>query len=320
MLTLKTHSLRKFSIDNSMSQLYTKSAGLEVANRAADVSILICVRNTEKYIHNCINSVLKQNFPNFEAIIIEEFDSIDRTEEIIKSFGDKRIRYFRNKTKLGISRSRNLSVNYSKGKYLFFTDGDCVVAKSWLDEGLKFLKEKNCVGVEGKSYTVSENYKPTFSDHAYGGQSGNYMTNNMAYKKAVVVEVGGFDERYDFHEDRDLALRIMKYGKIRFNPNMKVFVQQETLTPQSFLRRTNALRNRVLLFKKFGQKEHFMWRIVEPWSLMKVIFPALIFTSLFSKRFVKNEDFRLFPFQYIFLLFSRLKLWKESAKQRVFLI
>jgi GT2 family glycosyltransferase len=78
------------------------------------------------------------------------------------------------------------------------------------------LKDPNCVGVEGKVCYVSEDYKPTFSDRViqnrYGGQ---FLTGSMAYKKDVIERVGGFDERYTYLDDRDLALRAMKLGKIR---------------------------------------------------------------------------------------------------------
>ena len=114
--------------------------------------------------------------------------------------------------------------------------------KNWLEEGLTLLKGADCAGVEGKSYNVSEDYKQTFSDHVYNMSRGGFMTNNMAYKKSIVKDVGGFDERYTFHEDRDLGLRIQKVGKIKYNPCMKIFIQQQTLNPNDLIRRTEALR------------------------------------------------------------------------------
>jgi glycosyltransferase involved in cell wall biosynthesis len=285
-----------------------------------DISVLICVKNVEKYICPCIRSILNQTYIDFEIVIVEEFDSSDRTEKIIENFKDKRIRYFRNEEWLGISKSRNRAIKYAEGKYIFFTDGDCIVSADWIEQGLKSLEENDCVAVEGKSYNVGEEYEPTFSDHIYEMRQGEFMTNNMAYKKSIVERVGGFDERYSFHEDRDLALRIKRCGKIEFNPNMKVYVQQQTLTPKDLIKRSDALKNKVFLFKRFGEKKCIVWRIVEPISLAEALFPPIIFTSLLFKRFAKKADFKLLPFKYINLVCSRLKLWKESAKERVFLI
>jgi glycosyltransferase involved in cell wall biosynthesis len=293
---------------------------LKVAKDPVSVSVLICVKNAEKHIGDCICSILNQTYTNFEIVVIEEFDSNDNTKNIIETFNDKRIQYFRNRRWLGLTKSRNLSVKYAKGVYIFFTDSDCVVSQDWIEQGLKSLRNKDCVGVEGKSYNVSEEYQPTFSDHIYKMNCGEFMTNNMAYKKSVVEYVGGFDERYSFHEDRDLALRIQRFGKITFNPNMKVYVQQETLTPKAFIKRSDALRNKVFLFKRFRERNFMMWRIAEPLSLAKILFPPIIFSSLVFKKFRKLDDFKLMPFMYIYVIRQRLLLWKECARERVFMI
>ena len=191
----------------------------------------MCVRNVEKHIGNCIKSILEQTFTDFEIILIDDLSN-DRTKNIIEMFNDKRIRYFRNKKWLGISKNRNLGIKYAKGEYIFFTDGDCVVSKNWIEQGLKFLKNQDCAGVEGKIYYVSRYYKPSFSDHAHENKPGEFMTGNIAYKRNVVEKVGGVDERYSYHEDKDLGLRVLRVGKIKFNPNMIVFVQKQVLTPR----------------------------------------------------------------------------------------
>lgn len=286
----------------------------------ATASVLLCVRNVEQYIGDCIRSILDQTFTDFEVVVIDEYDSNDKTENLIKNFKDKRIRYFRNYKFLGISKSRNLGVKYSRGDYIFFTDGDCVVSNDWIEQGLKFLKDPDFAGVEGKSYYVSKDYIPTFSDHTYEGKRGGFMTNNVAYKKSIIESIGGFDERYSCHEDRDIGLRILRVGEIGFNPNMIVYVQQETLTPSDLIIRANATRNRVYLFKRFRDKELLLWRIVDPWSLAKIICPPLIFASLFFNNFKTLDDYKLLPFTYAKAVLERLQLWKECAKERVFLI
>jgi GT2 family glycosyltransferase len=252
-------------------------------------------------------------------VVIDDFSN-DKTKNLIEKFNDGRIRYFRNGKWLGISKSRNLSVRHAKGEYVFFTDGDCVVSRNWIEQGLKFLKDPNCAGVEGKSYYVSEEYKPTFSDHTYESKRGGFMTGNMAYKRSIIESVGGFDERYSYHEDRDLALRILRNGIIRYNPNMVVYAQKETVNPKWLIKQANILKNRVYLFKRFQDRELVLWRIVDPWSLSKILFPPLVFASLFFNRFKTLDDYKLLPFTYAKAILERIKLWRECAKERVFLI
>jgi glycosyltransferase involved in cell wall biosynthesis len=283
------------------------------------VSVLICVRNVEKYIADCIASILDQTYRDFELIIVDD-SSDDNTKKIIEKFKDERIRYFRNEKWLGISKSRNLCVKYAKGDNLFFTDGDCIVSRDWIEQGLMFLKNPGYAGVEGKIYYVSEKYEPTFSDHSYSRKPGGFMTGNMAYKKRAIENVGGFDERYSYNEDKDLAFRILRIGKIKFNPNMIVFIQKQVLTPKQLVKQANIIKNRVYLFKRFGDKDVISWRIIDPWSLAKLLCPPLVFTSLFFKKFETADDYKLLPYTYVQSILARLQLWRECAKERVFLI
>jgi hypothetical protein len=58
------------------------------------------------------------------------------------------------------------------------------VSKTWIEEGLRHLKNPVFVGVEGTIYYVSENYETTFSDHVMENRvGGHFMTGNIAYKK-----------------------------------------------------------------------------------------------------------------------------------------
>jgi len=285
-----------------------------------DVSVILCVKDAEKYIGNCISSLLDQTFKDFELIIINDGCS-DYTPHVIEKFSDERIRYFRNQKNLGIAKSRNIGLKFARGEYIFFTDADCVISKNWIAQGLKSLENQKYVGVEGRIYYVSKDYKPTFSDHVCKNEhGGRFTTGNAAYKSTVIQSVGGFDEKYDYHEDRDLALRILKHGKICFNPNMIVYVQQQTLTPKDLIRSAGYIKNRVYLFKKFRERKKMLWRIVNPFNLAKTLFPPLILVSLFFKTFKTSDDFKLLPFMYVYAILERLQLWKTCARERVFLI
>jgi len=285
-----------------------------------NVSILITVKNVEHYIANCLKSLLAQTFNDFEIILVDDVSN-DKTKEIIENFNDKRIKYFRNKNWLGLSQSRNECLKHSHGDYVFFTDGDCVASKYWIEEGLKYLNTPNCIGVEGKTYYVSKEYKPTRSDDVVENKKGGlFMTCNIAYKKTVLKEIGGFDERFTFHEDRDLGLRALKYGRICFNPQMIIYHQKKIFKPMKFVKNGKILRNRVLLYKKFRDKPLFVWRIANPKDLASIIFPPLIFTRLFGTSFKSKDDFNLFPFIYLRLIYERIEFWDMCVRERIFII
>jgi GT2 family glycosyltransferase len=284
------------------------------------VSVVLSVRNVEKYIVDCLASILDQTVDEFELIILDSL-STDKTEEKIRKFSDKRIKYFRSEKFFGLSEGRNNSLKHANGEYIFFTDGDCIVTKNWIEEGLRSLKSPNCIGAEGKTHYVSQNYQPTRSDGVIENKTGGqFMTCNIAYKKVILDKIGGFDERFTYLEDRDLAYRATKFGNIIFNPKMMVYHQKKAMSPKDFIRTGKRLKNRVLLYKKFGEKPLFMGNIAYPLNLASIIFPPLIFGSLLRNRYQSKADFDLFPFTYIQLLYERLSFWEMCAKERVFLM
>lgn len=87
------------------------------------VSIIMPSYNMEKYIAETIQSVMKQYYSNWELIIIDDC-STDRTSQIITSFNDKRIRYYRNTKNCGAALSRNIAIDKSRGRWIAFLDSD----------------------------------------------------------------------------------------------------------------------------------------------------------------------------------------------------
>jgi hypothetical protein len=120
----------------------------------------------------------------------------------------------------------------------------------------------------------------------------------------------------------DLALRVIKYGKIFCNPKMVVYHQKKNFDRNQFLQSGKKLRNRVLLYKKYGERPRslFLGKIVYPSDLVKIIFPPLIFGSLLVNKYRTIEDFNIFPFLYVRLVYERLSFWDMCVRERVFLI
>jgi glycosyltransferase involved in cell wall biosynthesis len=284
------------------------------------VGVIIPVKDAHTYIGSCVRSLLGQTFPDFELLIVED-GKTPWTERIVERFDDPRIKYFRNEFPLGLGASKNRGLKLCEANYIFFTDGDYVLSKEWIEQGLKSLSTLDYLGVEGRTYYVSEDYVPTYSDHVCESKGpGNYMTGNVAYRRDVLMSVGGFDQRYSYFEDRDLALRILKKGKITFNPRMMAYAQQQTLTYRDILRRRREASNRVYLYKRFGERKCMLWRILLPWNFAKMIFPPVVFSGLLLYKFRSSSDFELLPFKYFSAVLERLEIWKTCAKERVFLI
>ena len=283
------------------------------------VSVVICVRNGEKCVADCIESLLNQTYGDFEIVMVDDASN-DRTVEIIRRFKDQRIKCLRNKEWLGIPKSRNTGLEHAVGKYIFFTDADCTVSKDWIEEGLSCFAD-DCVGVEGRIIYVSENYQPAFSDNVLENRDGGqFMTANVAYRKEVLTAVGGLNEKIKYRTDRDLGFRIAEHGKVCFNKNMIAVHPQVIVTPKMLIGMATAIEDRAYLFRRFGDKTLIFWRVMNPFNLAKIFAPELILMSLFFRRFKRKEDFKLLPYTYVYAVLERIHFWKACAKERVLLI
>lgn len=107
------------------------------------ISIIVPVYNCEKYISNCINSILEQSFKDFELILVDDGSS-DRSFEICESFAkkDNRVRAI-HQPNSGVSRARNRGLDEAKGEYIGFVDGDDCVDKEMYERLYKNLADNN---------------------------------------------------------------------------------------------------------------------------------------------------------------------------------
>lgn len=113
------------------------------------VSIIMPTYNCGRFISESINSVLAQTYTNWELIIIDD-GSTDNTYNVVCSFNDVRIKYFKNTTNLGTAIARNKGLYESQGRYIAFLDSDDL----WLPEKLE--KQINFMEQNGYVFTYTE--------------------------------------------------------------------------------------------------------------------------------------------------------------------
>ena len=102
------------------------------------VSIIMPAYNSEKYIANSINSVIRQTYKSWELIVVDDC-STDGTSNVILNFGDERIHLLRNERNSGAAISRNRALREAKGKWIAFLDSDDIWHPEKLERQLKFM-------------------------------------------------------------------------------------------------------------------------------------------------------------------------------------
>lgn len=105
------------------------------------ISIIIPVYNTEKYLEQCINSILDQNFTDYEIILVND-GSTDSSGVICEHFSEKfeQIKTI-HKINGGLSDARNQGLKEAKGEYILFIDSDDFIEKDSLNEINKVIEE-----------------------------------------------------------------------------------------------------------------------------------------------------------------------------------
>lgn len=104
-------------------------------------SIIIPTYNRAHRIVETIQSVLNQNYEDFELIIVDD-GSTDNTQEIVNSFTDARIRYFKKKNE-DRAIARNYGIEKANGEYITFLDSDDRLYPHYFEEALNIIEQSN---------------------------------------------------------------------------------------------------------------------------------------------------------------------------------
>lgn len=193
------------------------------------VSINILTKNRVDLLKEALQSVARQNFSDYEVIIIDD-GSTDSTEEQLKNLPFSEFKVIRHEKSLGIIASRQEALETSRGEFVAVLDDDDV----WVDtDKLKkqleyFFAHPKCVLVGG-GRMVFDPKKDTNKGHlpyitrpendADIRRSmlfrNNFFTSTVMFKRQAAVQAGGFiTDGIDVAEDYDLWLRLGKIGEM----------------------------------------------------------------------------------------------------------
>lgn len=132
------------------------------------ISVIIPVYNVERYLRECLDSIINQTHRNLEIICIDD-GSPDNSINILKDYSkiDNRI-FIKQQQNSGLSKARNEGIKISTGKYLIFVDSDDWLPLDAIELLYKKIKKENSDIVIGGRITITnfkrENFIPTGED------------------------------------------------------------------------------------------------------------------------------------------------------------
>jgi len=175
-----------------------------------------------------IDSILAQTFKDFELIVVDNYSS-DNTEEVIKSYDDKRIRYFKHQNNGIIAVNRNYGISKAQGEYIAFCDDDDLWFPEKLEKQVQEM-EKDCqMGLvcnneiyfdESGEHGKIRKTKLRDSDFSFESliRTNFISSSTVLTRKAVLDDVGVMDEGLEIMtvEDYELWIRIAKKYKVKY--------------------------------------------------------------------------------------------------------
>lgn len=108
-------------------------------------TIVITTRDRKEIILDCLRSLFKMDYPNFEVILVDNASTDGTKEAVRKKF--PKVKLIISKKNLGLNGGKNLGQKYAKGEYILFLDSDTVVDKRLLSELVKLAESDPKIGV-----------------------------------------------------------------------------------------------------------------------------------------------------------------------------
>jgi glycosyltransferase involved in cell wall biosynthesis len=124
------------------------------------VTIAVAVYNTEKYLKDCMDSVVNQTYQNLEIICVNDC-STDKSLEILEEYAakDTRIKIITNEKNSGLGVTRNVGIDAAHGEYILFIDSDDWLDLTACEKLIPKAKENDSDIVFYSAYEVSEDKK-----------------------------------------------------------------------------------------------------------------------------------------------------------------
>lgn len=224
------------------------------------VSVILCTFNRKKDVTECLESILRQNYPNFDVWVVDDASTDGTYEFLKKKFGGhKNFHLIRNDVEMGNTRSRNMVMRESKGEIIVSTDDDCIAHQNWIANLVKVFEESPKIGlVTGKVLPIFYKKIPLWLEPPIypilAIRTENKRTEafnpygcNMAVLRSVMEKINYLNEditrKYGglySGEDTDLGLRVRAAGyRVIYTPDAVVDHKMfpERLSKEHFIKR-----------------------------------------------------------------------------------
>jgi glycosyltransferase involved in cell wall biosynthesis len=263
-------------IEQVQSSRIAVPASNQIVKGKCRSSVCIPTYNGASYIGEAISSVLDQTLSDFELIIVDDCSS-DNTEAIVKSFTDKRIKYFKNSTRLGLVGNWNRCIELSNEPYLCIFHQDDVMMPDNLAEKIKILVENPGVGlvysdvlqIDTAGELIGEGWpaKPPLEQQGICPGLEFLRTQllgpntvscpGVVVRKECYEKLGGFEARLPFTADWEMWLRLAVFYDVAYLAKSLIKYRwhenNETLNFRGIKDLEHSYKAKILILEKYPE-------------------------------------------------------------------
>ncbi|MDD2974203.1 MULTISPECIES: glycosyltransferase family 2 protein [Aliarcobacter] len=264
-------------------------SGIKMKNNLPKVTVVTVTYNAEKYLEQTIKSVIEQDYPNIEYIIIDGASS-DKTVDIINKY-EKYITYWISEPDSGIYDAMNKGIDIATGEWInFMNAGDSFVEKNTISKVVKKIGEDTDI-ISGDIFYIESDKK--------------------TYKKSAKLE-NKLKHMFCFHQTMFTKISLMK--KYKFNTNFKIagdydFILKCAMNNYNFKLVSIPIAN--FLAGGLSEANNLIGRIEELFIQSKYIKEKNQIFNLPSYNFIKSNDTSNDNYTFTYLMNSFYK-WIEN--------
>lgn len=297
------------------------------------ISVVIPTYNEEKYISQCIDSLLKQDYPvRYTEILIVDGRSSDNTRGIVKSYSEKYpyIKLLDNQHRI-VPYAMNTGIQNAHGQYIIRLDAHAAYPSNYFSALIKHAKKYNTDNIGGICITDVKNKTnktwaiKTALSHKFGVGNSMFRTGALrpqivdtvpfgCFKRDVFDRFGMYNERLERNQDIELNKRITKGGgKILLIPEITcTYFARETFSGLANNNYKNGFWNILTVYYTKNLQSLSLRHFIPLLFLLSLIMP--VFLSIVNFNFILLAMFSLVIYTVSLLLISvsitRYRVWK----------
>ena len=215
------------------------------------VSVIMSCFNSEKYVDYAIKSVIKQDYKNWELLLIDD-NSSDSTLKILKKYKSKKVKILALKKNVGQHKAIHLALKKSLGKYIAILDSDDYAHKKRILDQVTELEKNKSLGLIVSRYKIIDERNRFINNSEFISEKEFIRRlpceniccfSSSMFRKKLTQRLSFYNKEYDYCNDYYFFLKIFSVSKIKHVNKFYTFYRVHTKS------RTNTFNKKNLIIE-----------------------------------------------------------------------